>query len=149
TGTGYMLTGALKNFAKSVKDNERSGVVLGFLRPIDTDRISRELKLKENGAARGTNDLPRSNESHFDAIEQAVVQRIEGEWVYQGGELTNNLRAYADRLLGYSILAEFEKLRLAAGNALTRLRSTSVQALAELGPLRDSYVGARAEYDQF
>jgi hypothetical protein len=81
--------------------------------------------------------LPRTNEAHFDAVEQAVIQRIESEWVYQGGELTNNLRAYADRLLGYSILAEFEKLRLAAGNALTRLRSTSGQALAELGPLRD------------
>jgi hypothetical protein len=148
-GAGYMLSSALKSFSKSVKDNERSGVVLGFLRPIDTDRISRELRLKENAVARGKNNLPNTDDVHLDAIEQAIVQRIESEWVYQGGELTNNLRAYADRLLGYSILAEFEKLRLAATNALTRLRSTSVQVLADLGPLRDTYLDARTEYDQF
>jgi hypothetical protein len=144
-----MLAGALKNFVKSVKDNGRYGVVLGFLRPIDTDRISRELRLKESAVARGKNNLPDTTDIHVDAIEQAIVQRVESEWTYQGGEITNNLRAYADRLLGFSIFAEFENLQLAGSNALTRLRAVSSQALADLGPLRDGYVEARKEYDQF
>jgi hypothetical protein len=148
-GGGGMLAGALKNFAKSLKHNERYGVVLGFLRPIDTDRISRELRLKENAVTRGKNNLPDTSDIHLDAIEQAVVQRVESEWTYQGGELTNNLRAYADRLVGFSIFAEFEKLQLTANNALTRLHTVSTHALAELGPLRDGYIEARKEYDQF
>jgi hypothetical protein len=54
----------------------------------------------------------------------------------QGGELINNLRAYADRLMAYLIDAEFKKLCLAADNAPTKLRSASHRALADVGPLR-------------
>src|SRR5436305_1766382 len=55
----------------------------------------------------------------------------------------------ATRPLGYAIPAEFEKLRLAAENALTRLRAASKQAPAELDPLKESHVGAREELAAF
>jgi hypothetical protein len=132
-----------------IRDNERPTAVLGFLRPLDTQRIAQQLKLESRGTERGSQNLPGVNERMLDAVEQEIIQRIESEWTWQRGELINNLRAYADRLLGYSIPAEYEKLRLTSENALTRLRSATKRALAELGPLQESYLGARKELETF
>jgi hypothetical protein len=144
-----MSTDTFQRFADAIRDNQRSGVVLGFLRPLETDSISRELRLKENAVQRGTNDLPETTDRLLDAVEQRIIQRVESEWTWQTGELLNNLRAYANRILGYSIPAEFQKLCLMAQNALARLRAAGTTALADLGPLQEEYLGARKEYDTF
>jgi hypothetical protein len=124
-------------------------VVPGFLRPIDTDRIARDLNIESTASERAKHELPETHDTIFDAVEHRIVQKIEGEWAWQGEELLNNLRAYAARLLGYSIPAEFLKLQLQAEDALARLRVATGQALAELAPLQDRYVGARDELKDF
>ena len=67
----------------------------------------------------------------------------------QGGEFINNLAAYANRLVGYSINAEFARLQLAANNALARLRHANHEAAADLGPLGEAYLEARRELREF
>ncbi len=138
-----------KRFAKAVRDNPQPKVAPGFLRPIDTDRLATELRLDVKAAERGRRNLPETSEDVFDSVEQEIIQRIESEWTWQGDELINNLRGYASRLIGYSILAEFEKLRLAASDALATLRTASLRARAELGPLQNSYIAHRNELENF
>ena len=58
--------------------------------------------------------MPSSEIAELDNVEQAIVQTIESEWAWQGDELTNQLRAYAARLVQFSIKSEFEKLQLTA-----------------------------------
>ncbi len=124
-------------------------VVPGFLRPIDTDQIARKLELTERGEKNGRQNLPRSETKSFDEVEQSVVQTLESEWGWQGGHLLNHLRSYAIRLAGYSIEAEFTRLQLQAKDAITNLRAISHQAEAELGPLREHFLAARQELDEF
>jgi len=113
------LWNALKRFGGAVRGKDRPSVVPGFLRPIDTGALERQLNLKEQGVERGQKGLPDSEEKVFDAAEQTVVQRVVSEWTWQGDELINNLRAYADRLIGFSIGSEQAQLALAATNALS------------------------------
>jgi hypothetical protein len=68
---------------------------------------------------------------------------------WQGGELVNNLRAYATRLIGCSVEAEFETLRLQAQGALTRLRAAHHRAADKLEHLKSAYLDARREFDSF
>ncbi len=136
-------------FARAIRGKKRLSVVPGFLRPIDTDALARELELKKNGAERGANNQPTSTETTFDGVEQSIVQRIVTEWTYQGDELINNLRAYNERLVGYSIHTEQAKLALAARNAITRMQNASVKAEAYLGPLKNEYLEARKEFEDF
>jgi hypothetical protein len=42
----------------------------------------------------------------LDGVEQTVVQKIEFEWAWQGDALLKTLRAYADRLVGYSSISK-------------------------------------------
>ena len=101
-------------------------VVPGFLRPIDTDALARELELKKSGLERGKKNLPTSDETELDGVEQTITQRIVSEWTYQGDELINNLRAYNVRLVGYSIHTEQAQLGLRlARNLKISARSTA------------------------
>ena len=91
---------------------EHVPVIPGFLRPIDTDAIARQLKLPKRGEERGADELPRADENYLDVVEQGVIQKIHSEWTWQGDALIKILRAYADRLVGFSVSAAAAELRL-------------------------------------
>jgi hypothetical protein len=133
----------------SFHNKDQVAVVQGFLRPIDTAKISRQLRLVEEGSKRGAEELPKSNTAAWDEIEQTIIQKIESEWTWQGEALIRTLRAYVDRLLGYSVSARAAELRLKAQNARARFENASVQAAGGLGPLKNSFVGARDELLNF
>jgi hypothetical protein len=136
-------------FSRLANDRGEPAVIPGFLRPIDTKAIAKELQLSEKGAERGKEDLPRSDEHIWDAVEQTIVQKIESEWSWQGDALIKTLRAYADRLIGFSVSAKLAELRLIAQDTRARFVNASVQAEAELGHLKDAYIGARDELVRF
>jgi hypothetical protein len=129
--------------------DEKVVVQPGFLRPIDTERIARELDLDESAAHRGRSNSPQTATTQFDEVEQAVVQKIQSEWTWQGGALVGELAAYASRIVQFSINAEFEKLKLLGHDALAKLRGANHRAEAELGPLRERFVSSREELKQF
>jgi hypothetical protein len=139
----------LQKLASVVRNNDQPAVAPGFLRPIDTSRIARDFKIETIAGDRGEQNLPETRDTNLDAIEQKIIQKIESEWAWQGDELLNSLRAYATRLVSYSIPAEFLKLQIQAEDALARLRVAAGQALGDLGPLQERYVGAREELNEF
>src|SRR5207237_204208 len=103
------------------------------------------LNLDVVAAERGKSEIPPSSATAPDAVEQQIIQRIESEWTWQGGELINNLRAYTQRLIGYSVDSEFSRLEIQAKDTLAQLRVADHRAEAELGPLREDFVAARNE----
>src|SRR5262245_24656138 len=117
-----MIAKALRTAVETIRGSEKPSSMAGFLRPIDTSAIAREFNLEAVAAERGRADIPSANANAPDAIEQQIIQKIEGEWAWQGGELVNNLRAYAQRLVGYSVASEFTRLRVKAKDTLTQLR---------------------------
>lgn len=135
--------------AKRDNGSGPNGIVPGFLRPIDTDQIAKQLKLIQRGEENGKQNLPRSETRSFDDVEQSIVQKLESEWSWQGGELLNHLRSYAVRLAGYSIESEFTRLQLRAKDTITNLRAINHQAEANLGPLREHYLATRSELRDF
>lgn len=126
-----------------------TGVVPGFLRPIDTDQLEKMLKLTERGEKNGKQNIPRTETESFDDVEQSIVQKLESEWSWHAGDLLNHLRSYAARLAVYSIEAEFTRLQLRAKDTITNLRAISHQAEAELGPLREHFLATRQELKEF
>jgi hypothetical protein len=121
----------------------------GYLQPIDTEELTRELDLVAKARERGSQELPPSGAVTPDAIEQQVTELLEGEWAWHGSELINNLRAYAGRLVAVSVQTELANLRLKAQNTLTKLRNANHRAEAELGPLRETFVAYREELKDF
>lgn len=144
-----MITRVFSKAADALRGHDKSATVPGFLRPIDTGGISRQLDLEKRGAERGRQNLPASNASNPDTVEQEIVQKVESEWAWQGGEMVNNLRAYAQRLGGYSVAAEFSRLAIHANDTLAQLQESDHRAEAELGPLREHYLATRNELVEF
>lgn len=138
-----------KGFVDALRGRDGRGQVQGFLRPIDVEDLADELKLDEEAFARGKQELPPSENTSLDSNEGRIVQRLESEWQWHGAELVNNLKAFSSRLLAVSVHTEFARLDLAAQNALSRLQSASHRAESELGPLREAYVTARDELNDF
>jgi hypothetical protein len=144
-----MITKVLRDAVDAIRGSERPMTVPGFLRPIDTAAIARQLNLEAIAADRGRSDIPPSSTSELDAVEQQIIQQIESEWTWQGGELVNNLRAYKQRLASYGVQAEFTRLVMNAKNTLTQLREADHRAEAQLGPLREDYLAAHHELADF
>jgi hypothetical protein len=144
-----MIAKVLRSAVDAIRGSEKPTTVPGFLRPIDTAGIARELNLEALAAERGKSDIPPPAATGLDAIEQQFIQRIESEWTWQGGELVNNLRAYTQRLIGYSVDSEFSRLEIQAKDTLAQLREADHRAEAELGPLREDYIAARNELSDF
>lgn len=144
-----MFSGAVQKVTDAIRGKTTGSSIPGFLRPIDTGRIARDLHLIEVANERGAAELPPTNASAPDAIEQQIIQTVESEWSWQGGELINNLRAYAQRLIGYSVQSEFTNLQIAAKDTLAKLRTADHRAEAELGPLKAEYVGHRDALSEF
>ena|SRR5579862_7926969 len=144
-----MIAKVVKDAFDAIRGNDQPTTVPGFLRPIDTAAIARQLNLEAEAADRGRANTPPSNTTAPDLLEQKILQRIESEWTWQGGELINSLRAYAQRLIGYSVASEFTRLEVRARDTLARLREADHRAEAELGPLREDYIAFRNELDDF
>lgn len=138
-----MILNMLKNVA-----SER-GVAPGFLRPIDTNLIARNLDLDRLATENGSLNSPPSEAETFDPVEQKIIQEITSEWTWHGGELINQLQSYSQRLNEYSVQAELVRLKVKGNNALAQLRSASHVAHAELGPLWEALQNTRQTLDQF
>jgi len=84
---------------------------------INSDKLSHELKLKDEGKGRGSKNLPGSEDQNLDSIEMRIVQRVE-ELRRKGLEnYENHQRIYAERL---SRAAEARKeVEIVAGKART------------------------------
>lgn len=141
-----MISKLLTSFAE--REQFRSGPA-GFLRPIDVDRIAKELDLERAAGDNGSNGLPESSAHVPDSIEQAIIQRVEGEWSHECGVFVNELRSYADRLTGYAVSSEFDRLELKARDTVANLRSAHHIAEQDLGHLIKSYRDAKSEFDDF
>jgi hypothetical protein len=139
----------LQKLAPSIQNNDQSAVTAGFFRPIDMARIARDFKIEAIARDRGRHNLPETRDSNLDALEQKIIQKTEGEWAWQGEQLLNSLQAYAARLVGYSIPGEFLRLQIQAEHVLAWLRVAAGQALRDLSPLHERYLGARDELKKF
>lgn len=144
-----MVVGTFRKLRDAVRGDEGRAKAQGYLKPIDTEGMARELDLARLAAERGRENLPPSDSTALDAVEQRITQTLEGEWAWHGAELINNLKAYAARLLSFSVSTELANLRLNAQNTLAKLRNAHHRAEAELGPLRESFVAYRDELADF
>jgi hypothetical protein len=144
-----MIARVLRTAVDAIRGSEKPSSMAGLLRPIDTAAIAREFNLEAVAAERGTANVPAATANALDAVEQQIIQKIEGEWAWQGGELVNNLRAYAQRLVGYSVASEYTRLEVQAKDTLTQLREVDHRAEAELGHLRERFIEARDELGRF
>ncbi|WP_441252102.1 hypothetical protein AB8A28_09210 [Tardiphaga sp. 71_E8_N1_1] len=141
--------GVFGKLSDAIKGEPAAAKAQGYLRPIDTAAIARKLNLNAVARERGTRNLPASDVFVLDAVEQQITQSIESEWSWHGAELINNLRAYAARLVEFSVQTELANIRLMARNTLTQFRDVNHRAEAELGPLRETYVAFRDELKEF
>src|SRR5258705_8944017 len=144
-----MIARTFGHLADRLRGKPQVSVVPGFLRPLDTEAIARDERLDAKAAENGCAELPDEKATQPDAPEQAITQKIISEWAWQGEAFLNELRAYASRLAQYSIHSEYERLRLKATTALTKLQSAGVRAPAGLGPLKQAYLAAHEELADF
>jgi hypothetical protein len=139
----------LQRLASIVQSNDVSAVATGFFRPTDTARIARDFKIETIARDRGRHNLPETRDNNLDALEQKIIQKMEAERACQGGDLLNNLGAYATQLASNSIPGEVLRLQIRAEHVLAWLRVAAGQALRDLTPLQERYEGARDELEKF
>jgi hypothetical protein len=138
-----------QRLATIVQNKDQPAVAAALFPQIDTARIARDLKIETIARDRGRHDLPETRDNSLDAMEQKIIQEMEGERARQGDELLNSLRRYAARLVSYSIPGKFLRLQIQADHVLAWLRVATGQALRNLTPLQERYACANDELEQF
>src|SRR5947209_8693062 len=100
------LRSLLEAAGNLVTSGAATGPLPGLLEPLDTDRISRNMKLQERGTERGKRELPNSEQVTFDEVEQAVVQEINDAWTIQKGQVIGTLRALRQTVERFNVKAK-------------------------------------------
>jgi hypothetical protein len=129
--------------------NEQATAAVGIFTPIDTAGFARDFKIEGIARERGKRNLPETHDTKVDALEQKIIQKIEDEWMRQGGELLNSLQAFAGRLVSCSVPGEFLRLQIKAEHVLAWLRVATGKALRDLTSLQRDYLSARDELERF
>lgn len=114
---------------------------------IDSEKIANEMKLEEQGKARGKENQPASDAKEFDHVETGIIERIE-EIRRRGLEnFETNRRVYNERLAraGYAT----KEVDIAAGTARGNFGAHVQSGQAAIEPYRDRLAASyrwRARY---
>lgn len=93
--------------------------ILSFLQ-LDVKKIAKDLRLCELGKERGERDEPPSDDEAFDAVENEVLEVVEGEVRKAHANLLDDLAAYAQRLHALDLEGRFSAIEVGLHRSRTR-----------------------------
>jgi hypothetical protein len=117
--------------------------------PIDADQLADGLRLVIRAQENAIQELPTTDSTTLDGVEEEVVGSIMAEWNLQRDHLITMLKAYRDRLAELNAASELAQLRLAAASAVVKFRQHKQEARGDLARLRMAYVETRDELAAF
>lgn len=104
---------------------------------LDASRLTAELKLRERGQERGSQNLPKPEETVFDAVESEVVELISATQKRSHDQLENDLSGYRQRLIDLDFEARFSAIKSASQIGLTEIFAENQMGLDDLHALRE------------
>jgi hypothetical protein len=107
------------------------------------------MDLAQRGNERGKQDLPQTEQSALDEIEQSVVQEITSAWTVQKSQAIGTIRALEETASRFNVAAQLAQLRLVARDAGASFAATRQDVRGELARLRSDAVEAGSELSRF
>src|SRR5262249_11305801 len=126
------LKSVLESTQNWIASRRPAGPLPGLLDPLDVQRIAQNLDLDRVGAERGKREMPRTQQTGFDEVEQHIVQEITNTWTIQRGEVIGTLKALSDNIARFSVATHLAQLRLTAQAALARFTGARQDIRGEL-----------------
>jgi hypothetical protein len=132
-----------------LRGSQATGPLTGLLAPLDVARVARELDLRTRGEERGRKNLPRSDQTALDEVEQEIVQTVTSTWTLQRDEVIGTLKALGDRIARFNVDVEVAGLRLVAQSIIARFTASRQYIRGELARLKEAATTAARELREF
>ncbi len=116
---------------------------------IDTDRMVKRLRIREEARAQGERGLPSSDSESLDEIEQTIINEIEAEAQTQYGRYLDNQKTYADRAGGLGIQTLVLQIGAVSGNAVTDFANRTRNGANTLYVSRKEIIETEADLKRF
>jgi hypothetical protein len=116
---------------------------------LDVERLKLELQLTEKGAERGAAGEPQLDSADFDAVEHAVVTRIETERKRAHQELLDASNVYRERMHALDFEGRVSVIQNAALNGLSQYKAEVDKGLDRLHGLRRHVQALESDVDRF
>lgn len=117
--------------------------------PIDIDKVASDLSLVEKGTERGKSELPRTDSSGYDEIENSIINSIIGARATAKSDYDLTQSAYNERLKGLNLSARSSDIRIEAAKAVSDFDTSHHSGADELYRLRLNVLDSREELEEF
>lgn len=126
----------IKDFFKSSQTFE-SSITNPYLN-FDTAKVSRELRLAEQGKENGSQNLPATDSRQLDSVEEEVTSRVSRAWQQATSEAERWLLAIDQRISNLSFLTQLPTIQSSAIQTESQIKASVMQATLRLTTARDA-----------
>lgn len=116
---------------------------------LDTKRIAEKLNLISLGESRGKQNLPRSNDTSFDDVEQKIVSLIVDEQTQARDRAVREFTIYDNRIGSFSFMARFSEVTRKANDATAKFQQLRTIGLGEIRECERQVTASQIELDDF
>lgn len=116
---------------------------------LDVQRMQRRLELTMKGETRGSTDLPRSEDSAFDAVENNIVTIVQGEGQKASEKFAEHMQAYAARQATLDIANRIARVATASDETSAQFFTIVRQGRDALFRVKEELTETEEEYQRF
>lgn len=116
---------------------------------VDVEKVAKELKVSEDGKARGASNQPSPDVSGFDQVENRITNRILARLNEAKSDYDRSISAYNDRIGTLDLSARAAQIRTGAVGASTDLDTALHNGADTLYRLRLDVLDAQDDYEHF
>ncbi|TGQ72975.1 hypothetical protein EN804_03575 [Mesorhizobium sp. M8A.F.Ca.ET.161.01.1.1] len=140
----------LNRILEKVRETSHDFVVTTEIFPnLDVDRVARDMKLAEEGQARGAADQPSKSSKSLDDVELAIVSKVQDTRNTAYNNLEDQLHSFASRLGGLDFEGQFSDIHKANAEGVSNFKAEVVRGRNELHGLRRALNAAEEDYADF
>lgn len=111
--------------------------------------MANELRLVERGTENGAVNLPDSNSTQFDPVENEIIDTVVSTCRQAQQEATAQFQAYDERVSGLGLLAQVPAIEVSATQAVSEMQAAVAQTNLKLTSVRDSVRQSYAQLHAF
>lgn len=140
----------LNRLLEKFKENNHDFVVSTEIFPsLDAERVAKDMKLVEEGEARGAQNQPASSARSMDDIELSVVGKIQDARNTEHHNLEDQLLLFTERLVGLDFQGQFSEIEKTSAEGVSDFKAEIVKGRNELHGLRRGLDAAEKDFDHF
>lgn len=144
-----MVRSAIQSLTSGQLLRKGGSPIPGLFEPIDATDMARRLSLASRGEKNGKRELPATDQTTHDDVEQDILQAINVVLTKQKADAVGTLKALRDMAASLGVSSQLAQLRLKAREARAKFIGAQADIGGDLAQKRSEFLQRSKELEEF